>query len=581
MIPETPSRVTIGKSTARDRPRAQFVPGSPNRPITHGATSPKTARQCRQAEKHQPEEARSHAPRALTLTPLQQVAEDGDERRRERRVGEKRADEVRHLERDGEGVDPSGGAEVVGRHHLADEAEDAREPLSRARRSASTVPAACAALRGITGSSIGRTAVSVEAFRQSSNRTGSQAGLPCLRRRLVPCLQPRVALGLAGGVVHRASIRRASATLAAPPSAGVFSRMPNIRQQKKRVRISSRRRLENLHYRSTIKTLTKRLSTAVSDGDTSAIADRAPQPGATDRPGGGPAALCTGTQAATGRNPQVARLGFQAARRLTRCGSTPRERGEFDERPLELQLRPPTRKAALERMVEIGQPYERAVELGPGLEVPHLCVELAAAGYGFIPSRVAASPALSPCSSSRWAARAFRTCSVRPPTSLGSVRDTGSPVRSSIRSAARRTPPTSRAPHASVRAHGGDSARGVTRASTSAEVTTSPPAHVASLSTSPASSCRSLPTSSVGGTGQASGWAGVPCTVNCSAIRCGSCAPSRPRGGRCRAPRRPSPAARPSSSRPRRARASSPEQATRDRRRAPSRRVGSTSRRLR
>jgi small subunit ribosomal protein S20 len=48
--------------------------------------------------------------------------------------------------------------------------------------------------------------------------------------------------------------------------------MPNIRQQKKRVRIAAEERLENLHYRSTIKTLTKRLSTAVSDGDTSAIA---------------------------------------------------------------------------------------------------------------------------------------------------------------------------------------------------------------------------------------------------------------------------------------------------------------------
>ncbi len=38
------------------------------------------------------------------------------------------------------------------------------------------------------------------------------------------------------------------------------------------MRIAAEERLENLHYRSTIKTLTKRLSTAVSDGDTSAIA---------------------------------------------------------------------------------------------------------------------------------------------------------------------------------------------------------------------------------------------------------------------------------------------------------------------
>jgi small subunit ribosomal protein S20 len=43
--------------------------------------------------------------------------------------------------------------------------------------------------------------------------------------------------------------------------------MPNIKQQKKRVRIAARERLENLRYRSTVKTLTKRLQAAVSDGD--------------------------------------------------------------------------------------------------------------------------------------------------------------------------------------------------------------------------------------------------------------------------------------------------------------------------
>jgi small subunit ribosomal protein S20 len=47
--------------------------------------------------------------------------------------------------------------------------------------------------------------------------------------------------------------------------------MPNIKQQKKRVRIASQERLENLHYRSTIKTLTKRLSNAVADGDAETI----------------------------------------------------------------------------------------------------------------------------------------------------------------------------------------------------------------------------------------------------------------------------------------------------------------------
>ena len=48
--------------------------------------------------------------------------------------------------------------------------------------------------------------------------------------------------------------------------------MANIKQQKKRVRIAARQRLENLRYRSTIKTLTKRLEAAVSDGDADRIA---------------------------------------------------------------------------------------------------------------------------------------------------------------------------------------------------------------------------------------------------------------------------------------------------------------------
>jgi small subunit ribosomal protein S20 len=49
--------------------------------------------------------------------------------------------------------------------------------------------------------------------------------------------------------------------------------MPNIKQQQKRVRVSARQRLENLRYRSTIKTLTRRLETAVQEGDTATVDD--------------------------------------------------------------------------------------------------------------------------------------------------------------------------------------------------------------------------------------------------------------------------------------------------------------------
>ena len=43
--------------------------------------------------------------------------------------------------------------------------------------------------------------------------------------------------------------------------------MPNIKQQEKRVRIATRQRLQNLRYRSTVKTLTKRLQAAVTEGE--------------------------------------------------------------------------------------------------------------------------------------------------------------------------------------------------------------------------------------------------------------------------------------------------------------------------
>jgi small subunit ribosomal protein S20 len=48
--------------------------------------------------------------------------------------------------------------------------------------------------------------------------------------------------------------------------------MPNIKQQKKRMRIAARQRLENLRYRSTVKTLTRRLERALAEGDEETVA---------------------------------------------------------------------------------------------------------------------------------------------------------------------------------------------------------------------------------------------------------------------------------------------------------------------
>jgi small subunit ribosomal protein S20 len=47
--------------------------------------------------------------------------------------------------------------------------------------------------------------------------------------------------------------------------------MANIKQQQKRVRIQVRQRAENLRYRSTIKTLTRRLEAAAAEGDAERI----------------------------------------------------------------------------------------------------------------------------------------------------------------------------------------------------------------------------------------------------------------------------------------------------------------------
>lgn len=47
--------------------------------------------------------------------------------------------------------------------------------------------------------------------------------------------------------------------------------MPNIKQQEKRVRVAARQRLENLRYRSSIKTLSRRLRAAVDEGSADAV----------------------------------------------------------------------------------------------------------------------------------------------------------------------------------------------------------------------------------------------------------------------------------------------------------------------
>lgn len=48
--------------------------------------------------------------------------------------------------------------------------------------------------------------------------------------------------------------------------------MPNIKQQRRRVEIAARQRAENLRWRSSAKTLYRRLENAVADGDDAEVA---------------------------------------------------------------------------------------------------------------------------------------------------------------------------------------------------------------------------------------------------------------------------------------------------------------------
>ena len=60
--------------------------------------------------------------------------------------------------------------------------------------------------------------------------------------------------------------------VACPAERGAFTRMPNIKQQERRVRTSARQRLENLRWRSSSKTVTRRLLDALDEGDQERVA---------------------------------------------------------------------------------------------------------------------------------------------------------------------------------------------------------------------------------------------------------------------------------------------------------------------
>ena len=224
----------------RERPTASAasLPGSPKSPITHGAirmkmhvraVSPSSINQkrldaTRQARRRSPFSSRS--------------LKTGHEGGRERGVGDERADQVRDLERDRERVDRAGGAEEVGRDHLAHEPEHAREagrdPEDRGRDGEPAVVLVCR--RRLAELRLGQAALELEALDRGrravpgprtalgEHRLGG-CGLGRLDReqwpplRAPPLLTRLPARGTLAGpllLVHARSIRRASATLRAP-----------------------------------------------------------------------------------------------------------------------------------------------------------------------------------------------------------------------------------------------------------------------------------------------------------------------------------------------------------------------------
>ena len=175
---------------------------------------------------------------ARVLALLEELAEDRDERGREGGVRDERAHQVRDLEGDGERVDRPA-PEVVRSHDLAHSPSTRESPVA-AEKIAST------ARDGVLG-------------RSAAPRV-SESGQPIGGRRC------------------------RSATILPARKCGHFFEMPNIQQQKKRVRIAERQREENLRYRSTVKTLTKRLEAAVAAGE-GRDRGRAPRSRAPDRQG--------------------------------------------------------------------------------------------------------------------------------------------------------------------------------------------------------------------------------------------------------------------------------------------------------
>ena len=120
-----------------------------------GSNEDEERRDAAEAEQRQPEERRGDAPRSPPLPLFEQVAEDGDERGRERRVGDQRPDGVGDEERDLERVHGPADAEVVLGDDLANQTEDAGEARGEREDRRRPGQPSVASGRGLSGTDFG------------------------------------------------------------------------------------------------------------------------------------------------------------------------------------------------------------------------------------------------------------------------------------------------------------------------------------------------------------------------------------------------------------------------------------------
>ena len=225
MIPERASRITIGKSR-RESPtaRSKSPPGVPNSSTISGAARMKTA-----------------------VSPVVK-----------RRTSQKIVDATRHAR----ARSPFSSSSLNTGTNAPESAVSATSARTRfgiwnATVNALTRPAAPNAY----AATISRTSPSTRDSAVAAPKIGGGTGKPAP----VGALLRECGIGL-DVLAHPGEFRESGGTpLCYHPRARMpraLSRMANIKQQKKRVQIASRQRLENLRYRSTIKTLFKRLETA-------------------------------------------------------------------------------------------------------------------------------------------------------------------------------------------------------------------------------------------------------------------------------------------------------------------------------